>query len=416
MSRAAEKLKKLVESHPPRKPQGLVWKGPEKDGITYSLLSRFLVCRERFRVLAVEGLRPTPQFNHKLEFGEMWHVCEDAHARGVNPLHQGPTYPGSKEKTWGELLAYAKGLSERFPTARPEIEHWYNVCRTQFPLYADYWAKNPDVLARTPLLQEQVFDVPYRLPSGRTVRLRGKWDSVDLLNAAPDCTCGADRTGPSAEAHRRGCPAGKPRVVRGHPAIFLQENKTKEKINEALMVRQLASGFDLQTMLYLVTLTCDTGIDDFEQRKIKIGKGDTPYERSLSAVQGVRYNVVRRPAHRVGAKETPTTFYQRLRGIIEADPGHFFMRWKVLVSPVDITRFRRECLDPILEQLCAWWGWVVGGKVDSDIAVNVSPHWRHPYGVYNPLDEGGASDLDSYLDTGSEAGLSRVDDLFPELG
>ena len=29
---------------------GPAWKGPEVDGITQSLLSKFLVCRERFRI------------------------------------------------------------------------------------------------------------------------------------------------------------------------------------------------------------------------------------------------------------------------------------------------------------------------------------------------------------------------------
>jgi hypothetical protein len=42
-------------------------------------------------------------------------------------------------------------------------------------------------------------------------------------------------------------------------------------------------------------------------------------------------------------------------------------------------------------------------------------HYRHPFGSVNWLDEGGASDLDEYLATGSEAGLQRIDDLFPEL-
>ena len=35
--------------------------------------------------------------------------------------------------------------------------------------------------------------------------------------------------------------------------------------------------------------------------------------------------------------------------------------------------------------------------------------------VYNVLDEGGSSDLDAYLESGSEAGLQRIENLFPEL-
>ncbi len=36
-------------------------------------------------------------------------------------------------------------------------------------------------------------------------------------------------------------------------------------------------------------------------------------------------------------------------------------------------------------------------------------------GISNVLDEGGSSDLDEYLLTGSEAGLERTNNLFPEL-
>jgi hypothetical protein len=42
-------------------------------------------------------------------------------------------------------------------------------------------------------------------------------------------------------------------------------------------------------------------------------------------------------------------------------------------------------------------------------------HWRHPYGVYNSLDEGYATEYDEYLRSGSMSGLTTVTNLFPEL-
>ena len=68
------------------------------------------------------------------------------------------------------------------------------------------------------MLQEQVCDVPYNLPSGRVVRLRGKFDSVDLIDGG----------------------------------IYLQENKTKGDIDKIQVERQLS--FDLQTLMYSVAL------------------------------------------------------------------------------------------------------------------------------------------------------------------
>jgi hypothetical protein len=367
-----------------------LWKGPEQDGITFSLLSRFLVCRERFRLLVVEGLKEADEFSHRLEYGNMWHVCEQSLAAA----------PQTREPGWEHALAdYARGLALRYRGQAQQVDHWYRVCKTQFPIYIDYWKKHPDVVDRRPLLQEQVFDVPYKLPSGRVVKLKGKWDAVDLIGKE-----GASGTG-----------------------VYLQENKCKGDVHEGRMLRQLT--FDLQTMMYLVALeraANDTAILG-PAWVIGVGNG--------WKIKGVRYNVIRRPLsggkgsivrHKPSKKEphgeTVEHFYGRVRGIIADSPEDYFFRWKVEVSPADVTRFRRQCLDPVLEQLCEWWDWVRGNPnpfaFESDPADRPGMngiHWRHPFGVYNPLDEGRSSDLDEYLHSGSQIGLERVEDLFPEL-
>jgi hypothetical protein len=377
----SEKLKREARSrgvtlnHPTRKEP--LWKGPEQDGVTYSLLSKWLVCRERARLLLVEGLRPAGSFNHRLEYGNMWHVCEEALARGNDPT-RGSRARDATPLWQDDLLDYAMRLAKNHPLQQEQVDHWYNVCKVQFPLYADYWGKHPDVTARRPLLQEQVFDVLYKLSSGRKVRLRGKWDSVDLVRSSE---------------------------------IWLQENKTKGDVREAQIRQQLK--FDLQTMLYLVALeACKGGC----------------YSKLLGAgsLAGVRYNVVRRPLsggkgsivrHKPTksnpAGESKASFYNRLKTIIEGDSGSYFMRWNVEVSPEDVTKFRRECLDPILENLCVWWDWVSCSKATSVPAG--CHHWRTPFGVNMGLFEGGSTDLDGYLEDGSTVGLTRADNLFPEL-
>jgi hypothetical protein len=149
----------------------------------------------------------------------------------------------------------------------------------------------------------------------------------------------------------------------------------------------------------------------------------------------VRYNVIRRPLS--GGKgtirqhqpsksnpmgESEIAYYARLATYIDAEPETYFMRWKVEVGSHDMKKFCRESLDPILEQLCDWWEHVSGTSsrespfycraAENDYMI----HWRHPFGVYNSLDEGGASELDEYLASGSELGLERTTNLYPELG
>jgi hypothetical protein len=185
-------------------------------------------------------------------------------------------------------------------------------------------------------------------------------------------------------------------------------------VREAQLRRQLR--FDLQLGIYLVALRY-TQMDSYE-----------PWGRL--AIGGVRYNVVRRPLS--GGKgsivrhkptrsnpegESKEAFFLRLRDIIAESPQDYFMRWDVGITPSDILKFRRECLDPILEQLCDWWEAMQ--DCDGDYFRPPTPHgyvhWRHPFGVYDALNEGGSSDLDEYLETGSTVGLERASTLFPEL-
>jgi hypothetical protein len=257
----------------------------------------------------------------------------------------------------------------------------------QFPVYVDYWANHSDVISRTPIFAEATFRVPYKLQSGRTVVLRGKWDSVDMVE----------------DSESKG--------------LWLQENKTKGDIDEVAIARQLK--FDLQTMMYLVALyECDWTVycDVMNNPHVNIFKGRPD-------VRGIRYNVVRRPLSggrgtiRQKKNQTMAQFYQELHGIIQREPEYYFMRNKVQVMEEEVHRFQKECLNPVLESLWDWWEWVSAHPQDpffSSIAVN-RVHWRHPFGVYNILNEGGSTELDGYIEDGSEVGLKRAESLFPEL-
>jgi hypothetical protein len=340
------------------------------------------VCRERFRLYIIEGLRTEDKFNHKLEYGNMWHLCEEL-VEGWVQWQQG-------KPPWTEgLMHYARGLCERYPYDQYQIDHWYNVCRIQFPIYLDYWRQHSEKDKVTPLLREQVFDVPYSLPSGRVVRLRGKWDGVDLVERESDS------------------------------GIWLCEHKTKGDIRESQIKRQLK--YDLQTMLYLVALKEWQDLDDYG---IPIRTSELVDNRVL----GVKYNVVKRPlsggkgtiVRKKGTKrvapETKEHYYQRLSDIIKAEPQSYFMTWDVTITTKDIERFRIECLDPVLENLIEWYEFVASCNREPQNMWKTRDglHWRTPFGVSGSVDQYN-SEYDDYLDSGSMVGLRRVDKLFEEL-
>lgn len=348
-----------------------LWKGPSSDdphgGITYSMLSKFLVDRERFRLAVVEGLHEEEAFNHRMEYGNMWHVCEEAVAGGASWQSALKHYCVELIGRYGNKVSY-------------EINKWYRCCLVQFPIYLEYWGKHKDEKGRKPIFQEEVFSVQYILPSGREVRMRGKFDSGDLIAKA----------------------------------IWVKENKTKSEVDSEKLQRELP--FDLQSMMYLTAL-----------ERFKLPDGiDGKYP-----IGGVRYNVVRRPLSgmkfnikqkkgrgkaKVGA-ETTDEFYERLGKLIKENAKDFFVRINMGVSPNEIITFQRRCLDSVLEQLCDWWEsieadpfnpWESNGQPNKH-------HYLFPYGTYNPALEGRVGVFDNYLTTGDERGLVRRDTLFTEL-
>ena len=357
--------KKIVGSNDP------IWTGPSCDGpqggITQSLLGKFMVCRERFRVHVIEGLRVDEGFNHNLEFGNMFHLCEETRVGGGDWLKA--------------LVKYCNKLMKEYPADRPTVDKWYECCKALYPHYLEYWRHAPQEKNRTPLLQEVSFRVPYDLPSGRMVWLRGKWDEVDLI-------------GPKKSQ-----------------AIWLGDHKTKGTIDFEEIAKQLL--YDNQTMLYVIAL--ETAI-----------KKNTYGEWQDYPLKGIRYNIVRRPLsggkgtirpHKArGTKpaETMQHFYERLSATIEDNAEHFFHRFECEISRFDIKTYKEKTLNNILEQLCDWWEWITSKEGRKKPFAN-PVHWRYPYGIFNPMDKGKRGAVDFYLENGSQVGLYKAKTLFPEL-
>ena len=356
---------------PKRRPKPpSLWKGPEIDGVTQSLIGRFLGCRERFRLYVVEGIREKEAFNEKLEYGNIWHACEENFAA---------------KKDWRiALREYAHKLQIKHPESRRQIVRWAEILRVQFPLYVDHWRMHPDVQTRVPISQEQVFRVPYTLPSGRIVTLRGKFDGLDEIGQLKNS------------------------------GTYIQENKAKGSVNEEQLKQELH--YNIQTNTYLIAAR--------EMFRLKM----PPFDKHRKAISGVRYNVIRRPLGdwqgkfnikqrkgrmtkkgRIG-EESEKEFYARLGKLIKDNSEHFFMRWKIEVLRSDTQKFIEDTFVPIMEQLWDWWEWVERGCPKGDPV-----HFRMPYGVYNPLLEGRPGAYAKMLNKGDMSDVQRVTTIFPEL-
>ena len=400
-------MKKAKAKRPPKKPKRHnpepqrkepLWKGPQEDGITFSLLSKWLVCPERFRLMVVEGLvEPEEKFPHALEYGSLWHEAEEAYAGGND---------------WkAAVRKYSEKLRAEYPADDKEIAKWTYICLCMFPEYTKFWKRDRMEKQRQPVLEEVAFRVPYQLPSGRWLTLRGKWDCVFML--------------------------GK--------FLWLQENKTKGNIDEEGITATVSK--NLQSMLYQIALR--VAYDP------KTGAIDTGGEYVDTAMglkhSGTLYNVIRRPlsdrySPKQRKKENDRDFWKRASvGQVEAKkPAHWFKRWKVNIPQRKLETFKRETFDPLLERLLDWWEWVAADPfnpweprravIDETDAAGIlrllnaseptpkqhclvpnAVHWMFPWGVYNSIAGGWRGDYFETLAKGNRHGLVEKTTLFPEL-
>ncbi len=167
----------------------------KQHGLSQSLMNRFVVCRERFRLRTVEGLS-TGTFKDSMEFGTIFHKALELNAQG---------------KTTSQIFSY---LHKQAKAKKYDLL----LCRIaalMIPYYLKFW-KNQLKGAKY-IETEEVFEIPYQV-MGKTVHLRGRRDQAYMKDGR----------------------------------LWLQENKTKAQINEDQI--QMTLGYMLQPMLYLYSI------------------------------------------------------------------------------------------------------------------------------------------------------------------
>lgn len=365
-----------------------LWEGPYSNGpeggLTQTLMSKWLVCRHRFWLQAVCGAVDPRDFDIPLHYGDAFHNALETYALGkVQP-----------EKAGQRIKDYFHKISQADPTTTHKAGYWSQICYDQFLHYCKVWKDEDSNLES--VAEERPFCLPYTLPSGRVIYLRGKMDGIVATNGG-----------------------------NGRRGIYLFEHKVKGEVDVENLVDTLAQ--NAQAMFYMPAA-------------LSVAK-----EYGLEHIDGLLYNVIQRPLagrkHSIKQKkgrkskdkktgiteikgaETQSQFLMRLAGLYSTYPDDFFYRWRVAISPEEIQRFQNECLNPILEQLCDWWDSIQGNPMDPwktfDFHGEVSKpnklHYRAPFGVYNKLAKGLTGDYQAYLTKGDKSSLRTTKTLFPEL-
>jgi hypothetical protein len=333
--RLKQDMKTLSNRHSKKlKPPKSNWDFYE-DGISYSLMSKHIVCPERFRIYACEGLRPSDR-KEAMEFGTIFHKALEYAAQGNTT-----TQIVSRLMKWGQISKADMMLCR--------------IAATMVPHYRKFYQDDKHKYVST----EQVFKNPYKLSNGRITYLRGRMDEVYVKNGG----------------------------------LWLQENKTKSRIDEDKIIATLPS--DLQTMFYVYNMSLI-------------------YDRRID---GVMYNVIRKPELKQRTKEGDIAFLKRINEDILERPEHYFKRYEVELVKKDIDDFHEKVIAPTLERIMIWWESIKNNPFDPwhlpDGRVNPH-HWLRPFGVFDPMSLG-RGDYFDYVTSGSTMGLEKIDSPFPEL-
>lgn len=281
-----------------------------EDGVSYSMLSKFMQCRERFRLYAVEGKREVGKQQKAMDFGTYFHKLLEVHAKDQRKNASSIITSVTKSKNSIKSISQLDRMIAN--VIFEEYLIWYSDIKYN---YFDAEVK---------------FDVNYHLHGVGNIRLRGKSDELIRWK---------DKT------------------------IWVQENKTKENINEAFLDASIP--FNLQTLMYVIGIGA--------QIKKPIG--------------GVVYNIIRKPKHKQKGTETEVEFIERLRGEIRKKPSHFFFRWEYPLPLERLQDFKTKTFEPLLRSFYIWWKSIEHSPFAPWVLADGKPnphHYQHPYGVYMP--------------------------------
>ncbi len=275
-----------------------------KDGVSSSVVSSWLTCREQTRLALVEGWRARQEPIY-FAFGTCVHWV-------LEQLYSVKSAPGAS-RVHNMLTRYsAKWRKEVVKPTEKQLEQHelvLGLVAAILPTYATRWAGDwtgkypiPTATQRPSnwVSLERRFRVEFEFSDGKKVQIVGARDGVF-----------------------------KDRYKRW----WLLDTKCLSVILEDNIEQTLP--MDLQFMLYLWATWKETGVFP----------------------QGLLMNIVRRPGHRIGKTESLREFLDRVRGDIEQKSRwpHFFHRFQLAVTNQEIRSWERDVLEPILMDMRNWW-------------------------------------------------------------
>ncbi len=322
----------------------------QRDGVTQGLLGRFMACPEKHNLGTVQGLGPV-RTSGALAFGSLVHEVLDR----IYSLQREAWVSGTLETYQPtELIApIMEEMEQRDRSllqltnltsalALQDLELNYGMADLIIRHYFDHWKRDRMEFDWQAL--EQIFSVPYSYqhPSygSLSIPVRGKFDGIF-------------------------------RTKNGE--LWLFETKTKARIEDETIVDKLP--FDLQVCLY-------------------IWAAQQVYDSPLN---GVVYNLIRRPQLRKKQSDTLRSFLDRIDEDISSRRTFYFVRYQAYIPREDMQEWVRD-FNGIMEQLIQWTLGVY--------------HYRNSQSCTGRY---GSCEFLRKCSSGDMMGLHKREQVFPEL-
>lgn len=270
------------------------------EGATQSMLSDWQQCRERAK-LYLAGWR-APESKEALEFGSLFHwLLEHAYKMVIAGDIVG----------WKQAVAAFEGLlAEYMKIYNEKANQWSLGPQTMellcaqaegvWPQYCRHWYKDWDLKKTKWLELEGVFDVKWDAPGGQH-RLRGMRDGV----------------------------------IRRKDGLWWLETKTKGVWSQDTLERTLGNNF--QNLFYILA---------GELTVAEMGSDET--------IEGVLYNIVRRPQIKPGKDGDLKAYVERIQADTQERPDFYYNRLELTYPAKRRKQFRAD-LDAIFSDFKEWW-------------------------------------------------------------
>lgn len=277
---------------------------PERDGVTFSLLSTFKDCREKARRY-LQGWTGDDTSFALLYGGITHHLLQEAYRQPKRP---------NRDWVSNELNKMERAWRQENPKPRERAEAHLQEAMAKIlavmPTYFSYWREDFSPDHTQWLAVERTFRIPWRVttPHGRSLAtfLRGRRDGLFT--------------------HPYGVSKGKPRLL---------ETKTRSTVDEQDILDTMS--FNQQINLYLLTAREELGV--------------TPKSAVL--------NIIRKPALRQKNGEDWGTFTRRIEEDVKSRAAWYFVRMQLTVSNADIDAAKVE-VDSLVSDFLMWYAGEAG--------------------------------------------------------